>query len=133
MNIDSNIVIIVGWMLTFIGFIVVWNKAKHEIPSLDMTALRNATEVIENYSKEIKTLRNELDTEKGSLTELKKEYEIDISAMKEKVIELEEKLAERDLVIENLRDWAERLCGQLISVGQVPVGIKVSVEKKKNK
>ena len=150
MVIDSNIVIIIGWILTAIGLVVVWITSRHQIPMLDMQTLKDATETIKNYADEVKSLREEvtsernkrdievakvrgdLDIERGKRETEEKKYNDEICILTSKIGELEEKLSERDLVIEDLRDWAERLCHQVISLGQIPVGIKVSVIKKKS-
>ena len=149
MVIDSNMVSFIGWILTAIGLVVVFITSRHQIPMLDMQTLKDATETIKNYAEEVKGLREEitnernkrdievakvrgdLDIERGKRETEEKKYTDEICVLTAKIGKLEEKLSERDLVIEDLRDWAERLCHQVISLGSVPVGIKVSVVKKK--
>jgi flagellar motility protein MotE (MotC chaperone) len=130
MNIDSNFIVIIGWVLTAIGFIIVWNKSKHEINALDMTALKNATDAIENYSKQVLKLREELNVEKTQRQAEEVVHKQEICDLNVKIERLEKIIKDKDLEIEDLRDWSERLCNQILSISQVPVAIRLRSRKK---
>jgi hypothetical protein len=56
---NSDIVIVVGWILTAVGLLVVWFTSRRQVPHIDMQTLRDATEIVENYNKEIKAMHEE--------------------------------------------------------------------------
>lgn len=63
---------------------------------------------------------------KGAFDELKKVVDM----LNDEVKKLKEELAERDQVIADLKDWAERLVKQIIALGSEPVKF-IRHEKKK--
>ncbi len=130
MTLDNNIVVIVGWIITILGFIVLWRKSNHEIKALDMGAIKDATETIENYSEQVKKLRDEVGTEKTRREAEEIIHKEEIRVLTIKIERLEKIVKDKDLEIEDLRDWAERLCNQILSISQVPVKIRVRSKKK---
>ena len=59
MALDTNIALIIGWVLTIAGLFFIWRTSRHQIPALDLAALKDALDTIEKYSKEVKGLKQD--------------------------------------------------------------------------
>jgi hypothetical protein len=117
-NVAAIIIGIVASMPGIVALIYQSRKDKHKQPQEDISAgiqaSKDAAEVIEKYSKEIVTLRQQYNSEMSAMR-------TQVRELNTKVIVMETTLLERDQLIDEWRFGIERICAQVVSLGHTPV------------
>lgn len=124
MEFGEILVTLVG-AINVIGFLyLAFRKYPFESRAMDATAARGFAEASKLSEEAAKMSATRAETSRVELEAYRTGVESKIKELEGKIRSLEIGMAERDLVIEDLQDWAERLVYQVKSLGGEPVKIR---------
>lgn len=125
--IDVNLLL--AWMAPLISifisvgtYLILWKKAKPEIDKIKAETSSEDATAAESYARAAKTYAEELESVRQELANLRREID-----SRDKLI------LEQGLVIEDLKDWAQRLIFQVKSLNGNPVPLRSTSRAKTRK
>lgn len=123
MNLDL-IIGIAGVIGSMAAIFLALRKYPHESRNLDAQASKGFAEAAKLSEEAAKLSASRAAISLSELEEYKHETNLEIQALRTEINDLKAELRERDERLEDLRDWAERLVHQVMSLGGEPVKIR---------
>lgn len=124
MDIKEIILMIVG-SINMLGLLAVaFKKYPAEKRNLDAQAAKGFAEAAKLSEEAARLSATRAETSAIEFSAYKVKTESRIDELEDKVLVLESEIRERDVVISDLQDWAERLVYQVKSFGGTPVKIR---------